>query len=516
MPKLSQLPVASSQAGDMIAGLRGYSGPNTGFDVLIPASSIPGAGFVVNVLAFGADPTGVKDSTQAIQLAIAVVAAAGGGTVEVPAGTYKISSTLVIGNGTTTTQSTINNVFLQCAGADATFSNIQSGTRFLWAGAAGGTMLTFQGAGEGGGILGGLTLDGNNLAATGLYTLHWCSAQWPAIDIRRCTGVYWKWYTQTVPDTVGGLRGNIVGVYSTDTVPAGATGLSIDALSTTSSVEQNVFNIVDISMSGTGATGVLLGYADFNTFHDMVLGCQSSLTTSVGLLLQGSGPSGSALFPSMNKFGTFSTTAPIVTTTAGGRPFGNCVDIFDLIDSSNVVPTASGIYGYAVTIGGVFPPELRTIPFGFKGEGWNLGQPSIGSLAFSGTASCVGTTMTVTGSSGTLYVGSVITGAGVATGTYVTAFGTGTGGNGTYTVSQTFTGSPTISASSAQNTNTFPVIAYLSPSTGVGLSGIYLTDQHVNAEPLPGVQLQVQIDPGCTISFTGTALGAWTWYGLAA
>jgi hypothetical protein len=51
------------------------------------------------------------------------------------------------------------------------------------------------------------------------------------------------------------------------------------------------------------------------------------------------------------------------------------------------------------------------------------------------TASISTTTLTVTAiSTGTLQVGSVITGTGVATGTVITAFGTGTGGIGTYTV----------------------------------------------------------------------------------
>jgi hypothetical protein len=37
--------------------------------------------------------------------------------------------------------------------------------------------------------------------------------------------------------------------------------------------------------------------------------------------------------------------------------------------------------------------------------------------------------------SGVLYLGAVITGSGVSPGTTITAFGTGTGGTGTYTVS---------------------------------------------------------------------------------
>jgi len=67
-------------------------------------------GAVANVLDFGADPTGVADSTAAIQAAIdslaptssAVTPAnAGGGTVYIPAGKFRITNTLLLGYGIT-------------------------------------------------------------------------------------------------------------------------------------------------------------------------------------------------------------------------------------------------------------------------------------------------------------------------------------------------------------------------------------------------------------------------------
>ncbi len=55
---------------------------------------------------------------------------------------------------------------------------------------------------------------------------------------------------------------------------------------------------------------------------------------------------------------------------------------------------------------------------------------------FVGTGAISGTTLTVSAvSSGTLYVGSLLTGTGVTAGTVISSFGTGTGGTGTYTVS---------------------------------------------------------------------------------
>ena len=66
------------------------------------------------------------------------------------------------------------------------------------------------------------------------------------------------------------------------------------------------------------------------------------------------------------------------------------------------------------------------------------------------TASISGTTMTVSAvASGTVLVGAVISGTGVTAGTRITAYGTGTGGTGTYTVSASQTvGSTTITSAS--------------------------------------------------------------------
>ena len=71
-----------------------------------------------------------------------------------------------------------------------------------------------------------------------------------------------------------------------------------------------------------------------------------------------------------------------------------------------------------------------------------LDSGSVGDALF--TASISGTTMTVSAvTSGTIYVGCLITGSGVLANTTITALGTGTGGTGTYTVSQSQTVSST-------------------------------------------------------------------------
>ena len=60
------------------------------------------------------------------------------------------------------------------------------------------------------------------------------------------------------------------------------------------------------------------------------------------------------------------------------------------------------------------------------------------------TGSIATTTLTVSGvTSGTIFVGMVVTGTGITSGTYISAFGTGTGGTGTYILNQSATGTPT-------------------------------------------------------------------------
>lgn len=110
---------------------------------------------------------------------------------------------------------------------------------------------------------------------------------------------------------------------------------------------------------------------------------------------------------------------------------------------SNLVPQ-----GFEVTLmetGDYWvPPLVNTALIGQKVFA-NLGDGTIRTATagstianFSGTASFATSVMTVTvASSGTLKVGDVITSAGVAAGTYITSFGTGTGGTGTYNLSTT-------------------------------------------------------------------------------
>lgn len=143
---------------------------------------------------------------------------------------------------------------------------------------------------------------------------------------------------------------------------------------------------------------------------------------------------------------------------------------------SNVIPT-----GFPVTLHSSqdfwVAPTANTALVGQKVFA-NLGDGTIRTATagstianFSGTASFATNVMTVTvASSGALKVGDVVTSAGVAAGTYITSFGTGTGGTGTYNLSTT---PGTITAQAVTSTSfvetDFTVTGY--PVGGTGAVG---------------------------------------------
>lgn len=87
---------------------------------------------------------------------------------------------------------------------------------------------------------------------------------------------------------------------------------------------------------------------------------------------------------------------------------------------------------------------------------------------FSGTASFATNVMTVTvASSGTVKVGDLVTSAGVAVPTYVTSFGTGTGGTGTYNLST----SPGTITAQAVTTTSYVETAFTISGFPVGGTG---------------------------------------------
>lgn len=138
----------------------------------------------------------------------------------------------------------------------------------------------------------------------------------------------------------------------------------------------------------------------------------------------------------VNNFGTG------VPTGFVARRQGSALITTYLAETSNVIPT-----GFEVTmrkdgdywVSSAFQMNAGQKVFANFADGTIQTAAAGATIAgFSGTASFATNVMTVTVvGSGTVKVGDLVTSAGVAAGTYVTAFGTGSGGLGTYTLSTT-------------------------------------------------------------------------------
>jgi Pectate lyase superfamily protein len=105
---------------------------------------------------FNADPTGVLDSTAAIQAAINSLPTSGGDVI-VPVGNYRITSALTIGNGTSSIASTRQGVVLVGVGNPRTgpiFAGftVTGGPKLTWAGSGAAGVIAIKGPLQGWGI----------------------------------------------------------------------------------------------------------------------------------------------------------------------------------------------------------------------------------------------------------------------------------------------------------------------------------------------------------------------------
>jgi len=125
---------------------------------------------------------------------------------------------------------------------------------------------------------------------------------------------------------------------------------------------------------------------------------------------------------------------------------------------------------------------------------------------FAGTGAIAGTTLTITvATSGALYIGSLLTGTGVTAGTTISAFVTGTGGVGTYTVST----SQTVSSTAITGTVNDATLAVT--ATDAILVPVGTTTQR----PSTGVEGYIRYNSTLD-RFEGYANGAWGQLGAGA
>lgn len=127
------------------------------------------------------------------------------------------------------------------------------------------------------------------------------------------------------------------------------------------------------------------------------------------------------------------TTLNVTSVTSGTIYVG-------MVISGGNIPAGAYVTAYGTGTGGTGTYTLSAATLGSTSN-VSITGTTTGASSFTGATSGASTTLTASSwTSGTIAVGSYLTGTNIVAGTYVTALGTGVGGNGTYTLSQASSG----------------------------------------------------------------------------
>jgi len=228
--------------------------------------------------AYGVTCDGSTDDTTAIQTAINAVPTTGGILV-LPVGVCKVTSGLTYGDGTSTTSSSRTSLTIVGQGDGATaaeyipsIGGANAATILSWFGAAGGTMLTLNGATS------GLRIEniffeaqgGANAAATAINAKHVMNSTFRNLTTQHHTG--FAYILTAYPVAVGGVADgaddNVWERVSALNSGTNGGGIQLGAAAVGGGildVARNTFQTCHFSHNGTGA-GVELRFADANSF----------------------------------------------------------------------------------------------------------------------------------------------------------------------------------------------------------------------------------------------------------
>jgi hypothetical protein len=180
-----------------------------------------------------------------------------------------------------------------------------------------------------------------------------------------------------------------------------------------------------VTITGTPTNGQIATWTGSTSIQGITTG--TGVATALGI---DTGTSGAFVVNG----GALGTPSSGTLTNVTGLPLTTGV--------TGLLPIANG--GLAASVS---PTTAGNTIFSTDGTNWSSTQKivqatsiSTATTSFTGATSGASTTLTASSVTGTIQVGQVIAGTGIAAGTTITAFGTGTGGAGTYTISPASTG----------------------------------------------------------------------------
>jgi hypothetical protein len=336
----------------------------------------------INVKSQGAQGNGVADDTAAIQRAINAIPAQGG-TVYFPAGQYKISSTLTIGNGSSGAISTIgNNLRLLGQGGptNIAFGDSKAGVALVWAGGAS-IMLNVLGPISGVGI-DGFYFDAAGLANTCLRVDHSDRSNYTKIE---CINFLTEGIIQTAyPAPTGfnnGSNGNLFKFVYVTQITSVVTGMRIgeNTLGSFPNLDpaSNFYEDLAIFCSVGGSIALQTRYCD----SEMFVNCSLNATIPHDVVVVGSVFPQNLVFTNGNNLPRLDTITGaannggglirITTTPAHGRRTGDWVSVI----SVGGVPNATGVWKITVISGTTYDLQGSTFGGAYTSGGTAQGNP---------------------------------------------------------------------------------------------------------------------------------------------
>jgi len=263
-------------------------------------------GIPINLNWLGADPTGVVDISTLVNTTAASLGTTGG-IMTLDPGVYKVASTLNIGNGTSSSGSTQNNVRLmgkanpkQPPGTLGGYVTQTGGVTLLWSGGAS-PMISIKGPMQGWAI-DHLYLDCNATATIGLEII---SGSFGKVDKLTIAGCPTAGIKSTTVATFGSftntdsLKNRFDDVFVQVPNTAAAIGVWLTSNGTTANTDYNSFYNLTTWQLGTAASyGLYLAATDSNSFYFFkpVIGGGSNVALAFDYSITAFWPAGNMFF----------------------------------------------------------------------------------------------------------------------------------------------------------------------------------------------------------------------------